>query len=185
MKRVLVTGGRAPVALDLARNFAAAGAEVFVADSAPCFLCRSSRSATKAFRVPPPREAPRAFADAIRAIVRREQIDLIVPTCEEVFYLGRYALQLRSETDLFCADFALLRELHDKWRFTHLARDLGIDVPDTWLLRSSRDLDEVTLPPRQLVFKPVFSRFAVHTLVSPSVDAMAALAPTEERPWVA
>ena len=35
MARVLITGGRAPAALDLARKFDAAGRTVFAADSAP------------------------------------------------------------------------------------------------------------------------------------------------------
>ena len=91
MNRVLITGGRAPVALDLARHFAAAGAEVFVADSAPCFLARASKAVRRGFRVPPPRQAPQAFAKAIGSIVRREKIELIVPTCEEVFFVARHA----------------------------------------------------------------------------------------------
>lgn len=185
MKRVLITGGRAPVAVDLARSFAAAGAHVVVADSAPCFLARATRAAAKAVRVPRPRQEPWAFARAIREIVVREQIDLIVPTCEEVFYLGRFAAELRAVAELFCADFPLLEELHDKERFTRLARGLGVEVPETWRLASPADVAALVARPDELVFKPVFSRFAVHTLVRPTAEAMRAIAPTASRPWVA
>ncbi len=185
MKRVLITGGRAPVAVDLARSFAAAGAHVVVADSAPCFLARASRAVGKAVRVPPPKQEPRAFATAIQEIARRERIDLIVPTCEEVFFLGRFAKELRGVAELFCADFPLLEELHDKERFTRVARGLGIEVPETWRLSSPEDLGQLVSGAGELVFKPVFSRFAVHTLVRPTAEAAHAIAPTPARPWVA
>ncbi len=185
MNRVLITGGRAPVALDLARHFAAAGMEVFVADSAAYFLARASRAVSRSLRVPPPRQEPQAFAEAIGVIVRREKIELIVPTCEEVFFVARHAERLRGEADLFCAEFSLLAELHDKWRFTRLAQDLGIGVPETWRLASPAHLRALPVPSEELVFKPVFSRFAMHTLVQPKAAEVAALAPRVERPWVA
>lgn len=62
MPRILITGARAPAALDLARQFAAAGHQVFVADSAPCMLAQSSSSIVRSFRLPPPRQQPAAFA---------------------------------------------------------------------------------------------------------------------------
>jgi ATP-grasp domain len=185
MKRVLITGGRAPVAVDLARSFAAAGAHVVVADSAPLFLARASRAVSKAVRVPPPRQEPRAFAAAIRAIAVGERIDLIVPTCEEVFYLGRFAAELRGVAELFCPDFPVLEELHDKERFTRVARGLGAEVPETWRLTTCDDLEGVAARVADLVFKPVFSRFAVHTLVRPTAEAARAITPTPARPWVA
>jgi hypothetical protein len=189
MRRVLITGGRAPVALDLARQFAAAGAQVFVADSRPFYLARASRVISRAFRVPPPRFAPQAFANAIETIIRRERIDLIVPTCEEVFYLSRFASQLLPHTKFLCPpDLHVLRMLHDKWRFSHLARDLnvhGVIVPDTWRLESRDDLARLPLPSTQLVFKPAFSRFAAYTLICPEPAALASLNPTRARPWLA
>src|SRR5262245_60959759 len=75
MKCVLITGGRAPVALDLARHFMAGGWRVIAADSASCFLAGGSRATSKRFRVPPPRQAPEAFARAIGDIMRRERVD--------------------------------------------------------------------------------------------------------------
>ncbi|MDP3072747.1 MAG: hypothetical protein Q8N18_20800 [Opitutaceae bacterium] len=185
MKRVLITGGRAPVAVDLARSFAAAGSHVVVADSAPFFLARATRAAAKAVRVPPPRQEPRAFARAIRETVARERIDLIVPTCEEVFYLGRHAADLRGVAELFCPDFELLAQLHDKGRFMAVARGLGAGVPETWRVGSPAELAAIAVRPEELVFKPAFSRFAVHTLVRPTSAALRAIAPTAARPWVA
>jgi hypothetical protein len=184
MRRILITGGRAPVALDLARRFAAAGSAVFMADSAPLFLGRASRSVTRAYRVPSPRTAGKAFAAAIGAIIQTERIEHVVPTCEEVFYLGRYA-DAWPGVDLFFPRFDLLRQLHDKGSFPELARGCGAQVPDYWTLRSPNDVAAVPLPPAELVFKPSFSRFAVHTLIRPGAEALKSLVPTQTTPWVA
>jgi hypothetical protein len=185
MARVLITGGRAPAALDLARQLATAGDTVFAADSAPCFLAGSSRAVTRAFRVPPPRQAPQAFAGAVLDLVRAHRIERIIPTCEEVFYLARFASLLRPQAELFCPDLDLLRALHGKWSFSQQARGLGVEVPETWLLQSRADVERLPPAPEELVFKPVYSRFAVHTLIRPTAAALRALAPTIERPWVA
>lgn len=184
MRRILITGGRAPVALDLARRFAAAGSAVVIADSAPFSLGRYSRSATRSYRVPSPRTEGAAFASAISSIIRNEAIDQVVPTCEEIFYLSRYAEAL-PEVELFSPPFDLLCRLHDKGAFPELARGYGIHVPDYWILRSRKDLTTLPLPCAELVFKPSYSRFAVHTLIRPSVEKMSGLAPTPTAPWVA
>jgi hypothetical protein len=185
MSRILLTGGRAPVALELARLFAAAGDTVFVADSARYFLARSSRVIADAYQVPPPRYAPRAFAEAIASIVTRERITRVVPTCEEVFYLAAFADRLRPLTELFCPSLDVLRSLHDKWIFSELAGSLGFDVPETWHLESASDLNNLPVAPSELVFKPAFSRFAVQTLVQPARVQLARLNPTPDHPWVA
>jgi hypothetical protein len=185
MSRILLTGGRAPVALELARHFAATGDAIFVADSAPHFLTRSSRFVTRAHSLPSPRESPRAFAAALETLVRTERITRIVPTCEEVFYLAHFKDRLAPLAELFCPDFELLRVLHDKWRFGALARELGAEVPDTWLLTSPSDLFSPPLQTTSLVYKPVFSRFAVHTLIRPSPARVARVHPTPEHPWIA
>jgi glutathione synthase/RimK-type ligase-like ATP-grasp enzyme len=185
VSRVLLTGGRAPVALELARQLAACGATVFVADSVPHFLAGASRAVTRAYQVPPPRHSPRAFASAIEAIVRHERITRIVPTCEEVFYLARFADQFAPLTDLFCPPLDVLRSLHDKWSFSSLAAGLGVEAPATWLLQSRADVAALPVGTEDLVFKPVFSRFAVHTLIRPPRMAVACLRPTPDHPWVA
>jgi hypothetical protein len=185
MDRILITGGRAPVALELARQLSQAGKKVFVADSAPCFLTSACRSVVKAFRVPRPRQSPQLFADAIESIVDSERIEQIIPTCEEVFYLSRFAHQLRCKTELFCMDFEALKQLHDKWSFSQQARGYGIEVPETWLLDDLHSFNELPLPPDELVFKPVYSRFAVHTLIKPSKTLLNKFQASANRPWVA
>ncbi|WP_163568491.1 glycosyltransferase [Fodinicola feengrottensis] len=136
---MLITGGRAPVALDLARKFARRGARVVVvAESVSAQLCGRSRAVARTHRVPPPRQRPAAFVAALADIVRREEIDLIVPTCEEIFAVSRGLDALPCE--VLAAPLQVLRRLHSKWEFIEAARALGLPVPATWLITSPRDL---------------------------------------------
>lgn len=61
-RNILITGGRAPVALELARLFKAAGHRVYAAESAKYHLCRVSSAVEASFRVPSPGISPRLMS---------------------------------------------------------------------------------------------------------------------------
>jgi hypothetical protein len=99
MTAVLLTGSRAPATLDLARRFAEEGAFVVVADSQPA-LTSASRAVGAAYRVPSARFRPWEFAEAVAGIARRHAVDLVVPTCEETFWLAAVADAAPGAADL-------------------------------------------------------------------------------------
>lgn len=117
--RVLLTGVRAPVALDLARRFHARGDHVIGADSVACPLGRYSNCLAAYVRFPRPAQSERAFVGALQELIAEQKIDLLLPTCEELFYISRH------RDSLPCAVLAdsldKLAPLHDKWRFSQSA----------------------------------------------------------------
>jgi hypothetical protein len=183
MTRVMISGARAPVALDLARAFRAAGCEVALADSVRPFAASLSRPSFEILRLPPPRWAFDRFRGRLRALVQR--FDLVVPTCEEVFWLAA-AAELDGWSDrLFAPSVAALRRLHSKADFPALAREAGVDAPATWAIASAADAERVPLAPAALVLKPEFSRFGAKTMIGPGIGAAAALPASPQRRWVA
>jgi len=66
-----------------------------------------------------------------------------------------------------------------------VAGDLGVKIPETSLLRSITDVDPYRATSAEWVFKPVYSRFAAHTLVGPTAEELGTIEPTPENPWVA
>lgn len=178
--RLLVTGARAPVAVEIARVLLAAGHEVHTADSTPYDLA-SGVKGVQSHRLPAPRQSPAAFGKVVAKIVAREGIDLAIPTCEEIFYLAA-ARDQGHAIPLFAADLATLKRLHDKHAFITFAASLGLDVPHTQRLESKEAAMALARHSHDLVFKPVFSRFGTQTLVG---GPLSGLAPTPERPWVA
>ena len=180
MATIVVTGGRAPAALDLARVFAAAGHRVVSAESVRFPLTRFSGAVARSVRVPSPRASP-AYAEALGQLAREERAALVVPACEEVFYLARAALPC----PVFAPGFDMLARLHDKDRFAQTAATHGLAVPETRRLTSPADLDALG-PLGPWVLKPAFSRFGAHAHVPPHPRGVSlAVRPSLVRPWVA
>ncbi|AZO70623.1 MULTISPECIES: ATP-grasp domain-containing protein [unclassified Mesorhizobium] len=184
-KTVLITGARAPVALHLARLLHGAGRRVILADAPARPIAATSKACARYHRLPPPRFEPRAYAEAVEALVRAEGIDLVIPTCEEVFHLAMAWRGRAMPARLFAPGIELLAEVHNKHAFIRLAERLGLAVPETVLLQSTADLEAVRGRSRELVFKPVWSRFASHVLLRPTPDFLDAIAPSPAMPWVA
>ncbi|MEP7358972.1 MAG: carbamoylphosphate synthase large subunit [Anaerolineales bacterium] len=186
MANILLTGGRAPAALELARLFRAAGHTVFMAESVRWPLAWPSRAVRRNHRVPAPNADPAGYIRALLNIVRRERIDLLVPTCEELFYVARGHAALSAECVVLAEPLERLRPLHNKWLFAQKAAGYGLPVPATTLLTSPADLRAAMgSDGREMVLKPVYSRFAARTLVRPSAREAAHVIPSAAEPWVA
>lgn len=181
---VLLLGARAPAALELARRFSADGWRVQVADSGPCRSSAWSNAVARHWQVAPPRFAPARFIADLDGIVRRERVDLLIPTCEEVFYLSRYRAALPRQLRVLADDFPRLRALHSKWQCLALACQAGVPVPDGAAVRTLEQAREWAAG-APLVLKPEYSRFGVHVRLYP--DGLPANAPALEVPgtWVA
>ena len=115
--RILLTGGRAPATLELARLLNSSGAHLILAESLPFTLGSFSSAFATRYRLPFPRQESLAFAHRVLDIVRKEAIDLIIPTCEEIFHLMRYEEIIRPHCEIFAPEFVVLKRLHNKWLF--------------------------------------------------------------------
>jgi hypothetical protein len=156
---------------------------VTLADSVRPFAASLSRPKFRILRFPPPRREFGRFRARLQALVG--DYDLVVPTCEEVFWLAA-AAQLDGWADrLFAPAIGSLRALHSKASFPELAREAGVEAPATWTLGRAGDSARVPLAPADLVLKPEFSRFGSKTIVAPGPGAAASLQVSSTRRWVA
>jgi predicted ATP-grasp superfamily ATP-dependent carboligase len=167
MSNILLTGGRAPASLELARAFHRAGHTVFMAESLRGNLSASSNAIAKNFMVPSPRQQTDAFIKAVEKIVVENKIDLLIPTCEEIFYIARG--RERFACTVFTEPLRNLDILHNKWFFVVTAIESELFVPETMLVANSNDMLHAFAQWRELVLKPVYSRFAARTLVRPAL----------------
>jgi len=175
-KRILITGGRAPAALELARQFRKSGCLVFLAESLPVYLSRRSSAVSGAFSVRAPNQDPDGFAEDLARIAHEASIDVILPTCEEVFFVARAWKTFRALFPAGCEawvdDPEKLRLLHSKWDFNLVAQQTG-PVPCTRVLTSMSELREAVRSANAkegFVLKPVFSRFAAKTMIVPKTS---------------
>jgi len=183
--RVIVTGARTPFALHLSRLFHSAGHEVILTDSQKFALARFTRMKARFVRTANARFARDRYRADILALIEEEKPDLVVPSCEEIFYLSDILGAAGLSDLLYAAPLKDLAEVHDKARFAGLANRLGVGAARNIVLTSKADVDAFDHDPRGFVFKPVFSRFASHVLIGPERAGLEALTPTPDAPWLA
>lgn len=136
-RSVLLTLGRLPVSLELARAFAAAGWRVVVLDSISWHLCRASKAVHKCIKVPSPKAHPEGYKKTILTIVLNEGIELVVPISEEGVYIASLSDSLPESVKLLSVQQAEWIRLHDKWQCMTFLHNAGLSVPHTETLSTA------------------------------------------------
>ncbi|QEY50877.1 ATP-grasp domain-containing protein [Legionella longbeachae] len=165
--RVLVTGARAPASMDIIRTLIREGHEVFSADSMNFPLGRFVTGIQKHLTFPKPNRDLDAFLKTLKSLLIEYQIDWLIPTCEEIFFISQGHEELSKHTQLFCEPFHRLNPLHNKYEFNQLALQYGLNAPESWLLRTEEDKRHIPAN-TDIVLKPIFSRFGEHVILKPS-----------------
>jgi hypothetical protein len=128
----LLTLGRLPKAMEIARALSGAGWRVIVAEPSAWHHLRVSRHVAASFAVTAPNDSRDRYLDDLARIVRRERVRLVVPVSEETMHAAFLADRLGPEAALFCADPHSLLRLHDKLAFAeNAAARGGLPVPAT------------------------------------------------------
>lgn len=179
---ILFTGGRVPATLDLARAFHRAGHTVFMAESLRGHLSQPSAVVKANFVVPAPRQESEAFLSTLTWIVEENRIELLIPTCEEIFHIAKGLDRLPCR--VFAEPLKKLNHVHNKWNFVITAIENDLHIPESMLVRNTDDLLHSFAQWKGLVLKPIYSRFAARTLILPSLKkALATL--DHDSIWIA
>jgi hypothetical protein len=133
---VLLTLGRLPKALDLARGFARRGHRVIVAEPFRRHVTGASRHVARSYQVTAPAVSP---DDYLRDLLAASRLAPLLP----------------PEVRMLAMPHDVLLELHDKRRFTEVCARLGVDAPQTAPSDDARAVDIAARGP--YVVKPVFS----------------------------
>lgn len=151
----LLTLGRLPKALDLARALHAAGCRVLVAEPFTRHLTGASRSVAKSFVVPSPVEDLDGYLDALLGIIASERVDDVLPVSEEILYVSLLRDRLPPTVRLHAMPFESLQALHDKYAFVATASAAGVAAPQTAVAGSEAAAELLATGP--CVLKPVVS----------------------------
>lgn len=162
-RRVLVTGARAPAAVDLVRWLSLQRADVETADTLAFPTARWSRESRAYHRYPSPRHRREAFNAWMLRI--GPQFDEIWPSCEEVFALAGTGLP-----QVVAPPLSTLLLAHDKGALASwlAAAQLGLTAPATAEVQVAPG--DTLRVPSGYVGKPAFSRFGHRTLFGPALS---------------
>lgn len=128
---VLLTLGRLPKALDLARSFARAGWRVVVAEPFRRHLTGASRSVVRSVQVTAPAQDRSAYLADLRRVIAEEGVTLVVPVSEETMQVAFLHDSLPRGVRLLAMPAPLLLALHDKQSFIARCAALGLPAPAT------------------------------------------------------
>lgn len=177
-----------PFTLALIRKLASAGHEVWAADDYELAPGSHTRYAAGHYVTPSPREDTEAFVTDIERICGEREIDVLVPSFEETFYLATRFDRLSAATSLFMSPFEPLARLHDKASFQELVTRLGLPTPATHVATSDAELAELCESIPRYFARAAFSRGGVSLLTNtgPLAGAVAIgdCHPTPESPWL-
>lgn len=152
---VLLTLGRLPKALDVARSFARAGHRVIVAEPFRRHVTGASRFVARSCQVTAPAIDPERYLADLLDVIRSERVDLVIPVSEEILHASRLAGRLPPNVRLFAMPHDRLLELHDKLRFTQACMRFGVDAPATWASSDARA--SALAADGDFVVKPIYS----------------------------
>lgn len=182
---ILFTGGRSPVTLQLTRLFHQGGYKVYIADSIRDNLSGVSKYAEKNLLVPPAALETEKFIDSLTDIIREYDIETLIPTCEEVFYVSRWKEKLEPYCFVFTSPIEILTRLHSKYQFINLLKELALPYPDTKILNNEKELHNELGKVEKFVLKPEFSRFATLVVINDkSPEKLNKIKISENYPWV-
>jgi hypothetical protein len=186
--RVLITSSRMPFALGMVRRIAADGRAIYAADDYSLSSGSHSKYLAGHFVYPSPRTDTAGFLVALERIVRENEIDVLVPTFEETFYISTQIERLSRFTNVFASPFATLARLHDKGAFESLVAKLGLPIPETVMVTSNEELRDVTGRLGKYFARAAFSRGGVSCLTNTGPLAgwldIDDVYPTPELPWL-
>ena len=154
-RTILISLGRLPKGLELARALAGAGCRVIIAEPWRWHLSRVSRSVSRSLTVTPPDASAERYLEDLNAIIREHTVDLVVPVSEEVLHLAAITDSLPQHARLFGMPQAVLLKLHSKLAFMQAARQLDLPVPATYDLTSAEAAEFASR--HDYVIKPILS----------------------------
>lgn len=187
IRNILITGGRAPATLHLCRLLKKASYNIYTAESIKSHLCKYSNSIKNNFYVPSPNDDYDGYINSLIEIIKDNEIDFVIPTCEEVFHIAKSKSKLEEFCIVFTDDFYKLNKLHNKFEFINCFKSYGFNVPATWKLTSYDDLKKLVNSfngDRKFVLKPVYSRFASQVQFIKIGEKLPKIYINEDFPWI-
>jgi glutathione synthase/RimK-type ligase-like ATP-grasp enzyme len=186
--RVLVTSSRMPFALDAIRKLGECGHEVFACDSYEASPGSHSKYLRGHFTTASATGDPLQFASDVERVADVNEIEIVIPMFEEVFYLAAQHERLSKVTKLYAPPFRTLAQVHDKGTFQELCDKLDIRTPHTTLAHTPDELKQAIESYPRYFARAAFSRGGVGLLTNTGPLAghlsLDACQPTEANPWL-
>jgi predicted ATP-grasp superfamily ATP-dependent carboligase len=157
---ILVTDAGRGSAIAVIRSLGRKSYRVIAADADAKSIGFRSRYAHERLVYPAPEAKPQEFCDCLLKTVKAKGVDLIIPVTDLAGQpLARARRAFSEITRLALPDDTMLKVVTDKDKTWQLAKELGVPVPETYVVESAKEALEVSARLGwPLVLKPQSSR---------------------------
>lgn len=166
MAKFLITGARAPVTWDLAINLNKHGHQVYLADSLKQPVGKQCPAIERFLPLPPPKTNLGNYSQALRTLLKKYNIDFLLPTCEEIFYISKIKKELMPHAEILCSDIKILHSLHNKKDVLKFGNSCKIETPTTLHLHEISNLNDLVCS--DYILKKEYCRFGNEVNLEPS-----------------
>ena len=177
-----------PFALDVVRKLGERGHEIHACDSYKAAPGSHSKYVTGHFTTASATDDPEGFVTDVERYVIDNEIEIVIPMFEEIFYLAGQHERLSKVTRLYAPPFRTLAQVHDKGTFQELCEKLGIRTPQTIVAHDHDELVAATEKFPHYFGRAAFSRGGVGLLTNTGPLAghlpIDECGPTEANPWL-
>jgi predicted ATP-grasp superfamily ATP-dependent carboligase len=158
---ILITSWRSFVALEMMRLLK--NHTIFIQECQEEYICKYSKYKHWDCITSSPSEYFEIYKAQILDYIQKNNIKLIIPTTEDIFYISRLKSNIEAlGCMLISDDFEKLKKLHSKKQIMEMSEGLWIEIPKTFEFFTLEELKNYIDSHRDFnyVVKPKYSRFA-------------------------
>lgn len=174
--RILITSPRAPVSLEWIKIAQRSRHDVLLVDSLDYPIAKFYKN-TRYIKVPSPVLDFRAYQEEMLLLLA--QVDMVIPTCEDIFYLSHVRDQCPHDVIFLMPKSKLLFQLHHKIDFFE-CMNTYVENPISQLITCK---EQIVCKEKSLL-KPVFSRFGRDVIREVTPKSIENIKISTIHPWV-
>ncbi len=197
-KNIMIVGSRMTKTLQLARSFHAAGHRAIIVDTDKYWLNGNqfSNAVAASYTVPDPQKDLEGYIQALRAIAKKENIDLFIPVAifAVIYFDSNNKPVLSGCCEIFHFDAEITKMLDDKFAFAETARSFSLSVPKSFKITAPEQVlnFDFTNEKRKYILKSIpYDQVRRLNLTKLPCDTPAeteafvkSLPISEEKPWI-
>lgn len=178
-----------PFAVDEIRKLGEVGNEVIAADTFKTAPGSHSKYLKAYELVPRPKQDTKAFVAAVAEVIKKYEIEWLLPMFEEVFYLAYHREELEGlGAKLYFPPFETLHRVHDKATFNELCTKLGLPLAKTITTTSDAEFKDAIAQFPHWFARGVYGRGGLNVITNTGPLAgegdVDDIHPTEDDPWI-
>lgn len=182
VKKVLITAGRSPIALEFTRQLSGLGHQVIIVDTSNRYITKYSNYIYKSYTLPSPRFHCDQFIHGLKTLLKKEHVDLYIPVFEEAFYVAKNINVFEGKVKIFCDNFDKLITLHNKWLFNRILKKYNLFYPKSKILHNTQEIKNV--PNDKYLLKKIYNHAAQDIIyINSSLDRKKMIY-CEKNPWL-